>query len=386
MGQVVKGQGYKAPTRTNTPAPKPAAKKPVKPVASKPVTSTTTPRTRGGVSKGNTPGVGSKRKALADIKARANERLATEKAAAEKAPKANLKRTPRVTAVQRSGKPAPGPKAGQRIVKVEAAAKALKNAKLAKAGKVGLIAGTVAAGYTAKKLYDYATGSDNKPKKNAKKSERTDTLIKTPSLKDELKKRGVDTKPVKDNPKTNWLDTAKKGNTLKYGIDAPKSKKYEAPTMVKADTKKAETKPVVKTPPVKKPTTTPKATTPKVSTTVDKMEMKPTAPIATDLESKKEIVQPKAAATTPSASLSTSSSTTPSNSASTPKTQPRATFGNKIRGALNESRERRAGRAASRGNEDRSERLKEKISDTEKKMMMRKGGVVKKTINKSKKK
>ena len=58
---------------------------------------------------------------------------------------------------------------------------------------------------------------------------------------------------------------------------------------------------------------------------------------------------------------------------------------------LNESRERRAGRAASHGNEDRAERLKEKIAETNEKMVMRKGGVVKKTsikkpIVKSKKK
>lgn len=299
-------------------------------------------------------------------------------------------------------------------------------------------------------VWNEVTGKYDKPKKgtgkpDAKKSERTSTLIKTPSLKDELKKRVGDTKPVKDNPKTNWLDTAKKGNTLKYGIDAPKSKKddskkgslpkaidkavraadgnqpgdgsslkftgdrskvagkdkwgrspsdkwygfnpkskkYEAPTMVKADTKKAETKPVVKTTPVKKPTTTtPKATSPKVSNTVDKMETKPATSIANTIEAKKEIVQPKATATTSSTSSSTSSSTTPSSSASAPKTQPRATFGNKIRGVLNASRERRAERAEARGNEGRADKLRDKIEDTSKKMVMRKGGTVKKSKKK----
>lgn len=314
-------------------------------------------------------------------------------------------------------------------------------------------------------LYDQVwngvTGKYDKPKKSSKKPEtKKDTtntgkpqvggnrsaksLLETPSLKDELKKRGVDFKPVKDKAKTNWLDTAKKGDTLKYVINKPKgdtkksdtkkgslpkaidkavraidgnqpgdgsslkftgdrskvagkdkwgrspsdkwygfnpeSKKYEAPTMVKGDNKKSDTK--VET---KKPATTPKASTPKASTpAVKKAEPVGTlAPKSTTEIANKSLEEAKTitpAKTTTPAATSTSSESSASTTTSSPKVtgvQPRASFINRVRGVVNESRERRAGRAASRGNEERSERLKEKISETEKKMMMKKGGSVK---------
>jgi hypothetical protein len=282
---------------------------------------------------------------------------------------------------------------------------------------------------------------------------KTKTLLETPSLKDELKKRGVDFKPAKDKAKTNWLDTAKKGDTLKYVINKPKvetkkedskkgalpkaidkavraidgnqpgsgaslkfkgdkskvagkdkwgrspsdkwygfnpeKKKYETPTMVKGDNKKSDTKVETKKPATTPKVTTLKTTTPKVSTpAVKKAESVGTlAPKSTQTIASKSLEEAKTvtpAKTTTPATITTS--TEASTSTSSPKVtgmQPRATIGNKIRGMLNESRERRAGRAASRGNEDRSERLKEKISATEKKMMMKKGGIVK---SKSKKK
>lgn len=275
------------------------------------------------------------------------------------------------------------------------------------------------------------------------------TLIETPSLKDELKKRGVDFKPVKDKAKTNWLDTAKKGDTLKYVINKPKaetkkedskkgalpkaidkavraidgnqpgsgeslkfkgdkskvagkdkwgrspsskwygfnpeSKKYEAPTMVKGDNKKSNTKVETKKPATTPKVTAPKTTTPKASTpavkkaeSVDTSAPKSTTEIANkSLEEDKTITPAK---TTTPAATSTSSESSASTTTSSPKVtgvQPRASFINRVRGVVNKSRERRAGRAASRGNEERSERLKEKISETEKKMMMKKGGVVK---------
>ena len=115
------------------------------------------------------------------------------------------------------------------------------------------------------------------------------------------------------------------------------------------------------------------------------MATKPTAPIASkSLEEAKTIV-PSKSTTETTASTTSSTSSNGSTSPSATGAQPRASFMNKVRGVVNASRERRAGRAASRGNEDRAEKLQDKISATEKKMMMRKGGVVK-TKSKSKKK
>lgn len=307
-------------------------------------------------------------------------------------------------------------------------------------------------------IYNAVTGKYDKPKKGDSKSDAkkdttntgkpqvggnrsAKTLIETPSLKDELKKRGVDFKPAKDQAKTNWLDTAKKGDTLKYGINKPKAdvkkedskkgaipkaidkavraadgnqpgsgaslkftgdrskvagkdkwgrspssdwygfnpetKKREAPTMVKGDTKKADTK-VEDKKTVTPKTVTPKATTPAVKKAepVGTLAPKSTTEIASKtLEEAKTITPSKT--TTPAAS--TTSTTTSPSTASTPsiKTQPRATIGNRLRGALNESRERRAGRAEARGNENKAERLRSKIEETTEKMKMKKGGVVK---------
>lgn len=283
------------------------------------------------------------------------------------------------------------------------------------------------------------TTNTGKPQVGGNRSAKT--LIETPSLKDELKKRGVDFKPAKDQAKTNWLDTAKKGDTLKYGINKPKAdvkkedskkgaipkaidkavraadgnqpgsgeslkftgdrskvagkdkwgrspssdwygfnpetKKREAPTMVKGDTKKADTK-VEDKKTVTPKTVTPKAATPAVkkAESVGTLAPKSTTEIASKtLEEAKTVTPSKT--TTPAAS--TTSTTTSPSTASTPsiKTQPRATIGNRLRGALNESRERRAGRAEARGNENKAERLRSKIEETTEKMKMKKGGVVK---------
>jgi hypothetical protein len=217
------------------------------------------------------------------------------------------------------------------------------------------------------------------------------------------KKKGLTNAEVTKKRKADEAAKAKKDKEDKAKKDKAKNPNYTgslSKTVDNANKKLADSKKtspednfkiqvvkksVVKTPVVKK-SATPKVTTPetKKPEPVDKLAIKPTEPIASkSLEEARTIVPPKATTPTKVAETPASSPSASSSSPSATGAQPRPTLINKIRGALNESRERRAGRAASRGNEDRSERLKEKISDTEKKMMMRKGGTVK---TKSKKK
>jgi hypothetical protein len=452
-GNIVKGQGYKAPGSN------------VK--VTKPVTNTTAPRTRAGVSKGTAPGVGSKysSKSTGTKPNVSKGRAGVSKGNAPGTASKYANKTP--------------------INKVDATNKVGKLGKVGKvAGKLKGVAGKAAGAATlvqlgsmvyndvnerSKAMFkrvkakeekakgDKKTNDNNnagKPKVGGNKTGiKTKSLLETPSLKDELKKRGVDFKPVKDKAKTNWLDTAKKGDTLKYVINKPKanvkkedskkgalpkaidkavraidgnqpgsgeslkfkgdkskvagkdkwgrspsskwygfnpdSKKYEAPTMIKGDskseTKKTETKPAVKKP----VTTTPKATTPAVkkAETVGTLAPKSTSTIASkSLEEAKTVTPTKTTTTTTPASTTATTSSTNTSSTTSPTVtgmQPRATIGNKIRGMLNESRERRAGRAEARGNEERADKLRDKIADSSKKMMMKKGGVVK---SKSKKK
>lgn len=431
MGQIVKGQGYKAPVKTTKPATKPVVKAVVKTPA-KPVATTTTPRTRGGVSKGNTPGVGSKY---------------TNKPAAKpvtSGTSSNKPVTKRVTAVERSGKAAPGTTA-KTVARAAEKAKgkgntnlrykgsdtaALKAAKIAKAAKLAklknvgkktgvIAAGVAAASYGVKKLYDYATGADDKSKKDTKKPEvkkdtKKDTVKPPTSKKGDLKyvmdpkkpdaKKSTPEKKTGSLPKA--IDKAVRaadgnqpgdGSSLKFTGDRskvagkdkwgrspsdkwygfnPDSNKYEAPTMVKPDTKKADTKPAVKKP------VTPKATTPAVKKAepVGKLETKPAQQIPNKTVDEARTIIPSKTTTATPATTTSSTSTTSSNATNL---QPRATIINKIRGAVNTGRERRAEKASARGNEAKAERLKDKISDTEKKMMMKKGGAVK---SKSKKK
>lgn len=421
MGQIVKGQGYKAPVKTTKPATKPIVKAPAKPVAT-----TTTPRTRGGVSKGNTPGVGSKTNNRSPVKPKVTKPAVTNVTTDSKprtrggVSRFNSTSKPAPGKVADPNKKlAPGSKAGLRIIKVEKAAKAAKLAKTAKLKKAGLItAGIAAASYGAKKLYDYATGADDKSKKDTKKPEvkkdtKKDTVKPPTSKKGDLKyvmdpkkpdaKKSTPEKKTGSLPKA--IDKAVRatdgnqpgdGSSLKFTGDRskvagkdkwgrspsdkwygfnPDSNKYEAPTMVKPDTKKADTKPAVKKP------VTPKATTPAVKKAepVGKLETKPAQQIPNKtVDEARTIIPSKTTTATPTTTTS-STSTTSSNATNL---QPRATLINKIRGAVNTGRERRAEKASARGNEAKAERLKDKISDTEKKMMMKKGG----TVRKSKKK
>ena len=205
------------------------------------------------------------------------------------------------------------------------------------------------------------------------------------------KKRKADeaAKAKKDKEDKAKKDKAKKDTTKNPNYTGSLSKTVDNANKKLADSKKTSPEdnfktPVVKKQVVKKPAT-PKVTTPetKKPEPVETLAPKPIAPIASkSLEEAKTIVPPKTTTPTKVAETPASSPSASSSSPSATGAQPRPTLINKIRGALNESRERRAGRAASRGNEDRSEKLKEKISETEKKMMMRKGG----TVRKSKKK
>jgi hypothetical protein len=209
------------------------------------------------------------------------------------------------------------------------------------------------------------------------------------------KKKGLTNAEVTKKRKADEAAKAKKDKAKKDKAKNPNYRGSLSKTVDNANKKLADSKKtspednfqipvvkksVVKTPVVKK-YATPKVTTPetKKPEPVDKLAIKPTEPIASkSLEEARTIVPPKATTPTKVAETPASSPSASSSSPSATGAQPRPTLINKIRGALNESRERRAGRAASRGNEDRSERLKEKISETEKKMMMRKGGTVKK--------
>jgi len=216
-------------------------------------------------------------------------------------------------------------------------------------------------------------------------NERSKAMFKRVKAKEEKAKKD---KKANDN---NNADKSKVAGKDKWGRSPsdkwygfnPEKKKYEAPTVKKEDNKKSDTKVEVKKPVVTPKVTTPKTTTPAVKKAepVGTLAPKSTSTIASkSLEEAKTVTPAKTTTTTTPASTTATTSSTSTSSTTSPTVtgmQPRATIGNKIRGMLNESRERRAGRAASRGNEDRSERLKEKISATEKKMMMKKGGVVK---------
>ena len=199
----------------------------------------------------------------------------------------------------------------------------------------------------------------------ASKSDPIKSLLKTPSLKDELKKRGVSFKSKKEleNVFTEKDKLGRSPGSAWYAYN-PDTKKYDPSFVGKSKEKIVNTKKSVTTPAVKK------------IAPVGTLAPKSTKEIANkSLEKAKTIVPTKT--TTPSVSTNTSKSTSTTTSPKVTGMQPRATFINRVRGVVNESRERRAGRAASHGNEERSDRLHKKIENTEKKMMMKKGGVVK---------
>jgi hypothetical protein len=191
------------------------------------------------------------------------------------------------------------------------------------------------------------------------------TLLKTPSLKDELKKRGVSFKSKKEseNVFTEKDKLGRSPGSAWYAFN-PDTKKYDPSFVGKSKEKITSTKKSVITPAIKK------------IAPVGTLAPKSTKEIANkSLEKAKTIVPAKTTTTTASTNTSKPSSTTSSTKVT--GFQPRATFINRVRGVVNESRERRAGRAASHGNEERSDRLHKKIENTERKMAMKKGGSIK---------
>ena len=376
----------------------------------KPLTTETKPRTRGGVSKGGSQGTASKYANKSNITTAALKERADARIAAEKATKERITKSPRVTAQQRLGDKKPTMSAAERRVvktaeaqaKKAKAARAIKIAKVTKvakvAGKGAAITGTLAAiGYGAKKLYDSSTGKkDEKTKPKATEPKVGGNKVTAPKKDTKGKKelKYVVGEPKKDllpkikSDKPNWKSgsIAKNLNTAVTAID--KSKKTKPSdnfgSVKKTDTKKADNKTEEK----KSTSTSTSASTAKPAVKkadpVGTLATKPTQTIPTTASSNLQPVK----STTPTSSTSSSTSSTSSNASTSPTISgivPKASIGNKIRGMLNAGRERRAGNAASRGNEARSERLLEKVADSEKKMMMKKGGVVK-TKSKSKKK
>ena len=202
------------------------------------------------------------------------------------------------------------------------------------------------------------------------------------SLLDKVKKAAEDTKgnkagdgsslkrPTNLKPITK-TDTNANGTKTTIYIDASGNRhvkvvKKDGTTFTSNDKPKVATTPKVET---KK--TTPKVTAKvadKVSDEVTKMETKRPSAIETKNPADLKIIEPASKAS------STSSSSTSSSSA--PTTVPRANLINKVKSNINASRERRAERAESRGNNDRATKLRDKEKATQAKMM-KKGGSVK---------
>jgi hypothetical protein len=259
----------------------------------------------------------------------------------------------------------------------------IKKGKVSKNLKGALIAtGAILAGEAISK---YVSKSDNK--KNVKNS--TSSKDKESTKKDTTK-----TSEAKKSNQASYKSTSIKNIRKNYGNKVPmdpykrdawgrvpsdkwynfdpKTKKYINPKDTSKDTVKKD---AVKNTENKKSTVPvkPKTTAPVATPAVIAKEEVGTLPLKSasmpSVEASKTIIGPKP---------STPSPATPVASApSTPKMQPKSGIINKIRGAVNEVRDRRADKLEERGNEGRAQRLRGKISETEKKMMMKKGGVTK---------
>lgn len=261
----------------------------------------------------------------------------------------------------------------------------IKKGKVSKNLKGALLAtGAILAGEAINK---YMSKSDNK--NNVKNS--------TPSKdKESTKKDTTKTSEAKKSNQASYKSTTIKDIRKNYGNKAPmdpykrdawgrvpsdkwynfdpKTKQYINPKDTSKDTVKKDTvkKDAVKNTENKKSTAPvkPKTTAPVATPAVIAKEEVGTLPLkSVSIEASKKIIGPKP---------STPSPATPVASApSTPKMQPKSGIINKIRGAVNEVRDRRADKLEERGDAGRAQRLRGKISETEKKMMMKKGGVTK---------
>lgn len=395
------------------------SKVPVKTVV-KPVTTTpapitaTTSRTRAGVSKGNVPGVASKY---------ANKPTIKPVLGPDTRNKAIQKNVKRISTKSKDGAKViaktlkDGRKMNQTVLLAErfkdAAEKSsgfvnkLKNPVIGripkmKFGKKALIGTgiTAAAALIGAAITNYKKTTDKpkadikpkvtpKPKVDNKPVVKKDTKV-TPkpvvkpvvSTKTNTNKEGTKTTTYTDAKGIKYVKVVKKDGTTftsnnkpKPAVVAPPKDTSKTTPVVKKDTKKTETKtPEVKTP---ETTTTSTTTTPATSTTTSEKVIAKVTP-ETDktavVDRMKNIELSKNPA---SKKLIESASSNASKTSSAPTTVPRATFINKVRGAINESRERRALRAEERGNNDRATKLRDKEKVTKAKMMMKKGGSVK---------
>jgi len=213
---------------------------------------------------------------------------------------------------------------------------------------------------------------DNKPvvKKDTKVTPKP-VVKPVVSTKTNTNKEGTKTTTYTDAKGIKYVKVVKKDGTTftsnnkpKPAVVAPPKDTNKTTPVVKKETKKTE----AKTTEAKTTPTTPTATTATTATT--------------KVEDVKAIETPKVTETTKVAEVKTPETVKPVEtkkdaSSTTPSLVPRATFINKVRGVINESRERRALRAESRGNTDRATKLRDKEKVTKAKMMMKKGGSVK---------
>jgi len=244
--------------------------------------------------------------------------------------------------------------------------------------------GVVAAAYAGKKIYDYANKPATKPavKPVVKKDTPKPVVKPVASTKVDTNKNGTKTTTYTDASGIKHVKVVKKDGTTftsnnkpKPAVVAPPKDTKKTPPVVKTETKKTETKtPEVKTP---EATTTSTTTTPATSTTTPEKVIAKVTP-ETDktavVDRMKNIELSKNPA---SKKLIESASSNASKTSSAPTTVPRANLINRVRGVINESRERRAVRAEARGNEEKATKLRKKEEITKAKMMLKKGGSVK---------
>lgn len=386
-----------------------------------PITQTQSTRTRAGVSKGNAPGksagMRSKKMSLAELESAASKRYKplgpdnlskTSKTVTEGASKL-LKNT--ANKAKASGMDLP--KSGRKNVTAPKAIYKPDFKSFKKVGKRAIIA--TAAALLAKGVYDKVSEKNKataltktkddtakKAKDDAAKKAKDDAAknqaAKSQALKNELAKREAAKKDrvkeysgVKDkwgrSASDKWFGFDPKTKTFTT-VDYPK--KVKTRNAMKLDNPKPITPkpaPVAETSKVDNTTQSTKTTGNGSSSTAVK-----DATSSNGTSSSTSVANPSTVAITSEPSkvseikseTKTAEVKKPEATQVTAKRTPKGGLINKIRGAVNESRERRVGRALGRGDKERAAELEDKIKRTESKMYMKKGGVVKKTKPKKK--
>jgi hypothetical protein len=237
------------------------------------------------------------------------------------------------------------------------------------AKKLLIGAGVVAAAYGTKKLYDYMKQPAAKPavkpvvkkdtpkpvvKPVAKPGQKSSTQT-LPEVTVTAKRKSGTSSNKKVVPVTKLAETKKTTPAVKKEV-APVSTTVKA-----ADATTTSTTPVTT---VVTPAKTPEKVIAKVTPETDKTAV---------VDRMKNIELSKNPA---SKKLIESASSNASKTSSAPTTVPRANLINRVRGAINESRERRAVRAETRGDKEKATKLRDKEKATQAKMM-KKGGSVK---------